>query len=54
MTLTSASEHSRGTSPQAPAGDPSMVLLLCTGRVAMADRPRLAEWSWDTSVRGAH
>jgi len=37
--------------PQAPAGDPSAVLLWCTGRTRLADRPRLEEWRWDCSVR---
>lgn len=37
--------------PHAPSGDPSTVLLWCTGRTALPDRPRLAEWRWDSSVR---
>jgi hypothetical protein len=37
--------------PDAPHGDPSEVLLWCTGRAAMPDRPRLAAWRWDSSVR---
>ena len=38
--------------PEAPPGDPSAVLLWCTGRTALGDRPRLADWRWDGTVRG--
>jgi hypothetical protein len=38
--------------PDAPPGDPSAVLLWCTGRTVLDDRPRLAEWRWDGTVRG--
>jgi len=38
--------------PDAPPGDPSAVLLWCTGRAVLDDRPRLAEWRWDGTVRG--
>jgi hypothetical protein len=38
--------------PDAPAGDPSAVLLWCTGRTVLDDRPRRAEWRWDGTVRG--
>lgn len=31
--------------PDAPAGDPSAVLLWCTGRIALPDRPRQQSWS---------
>jgi hypothetical protein len=37
--------------PQAPRGDPSAVLLWCTGRTALADRPRLTQWRWDSTVQ---
>ncbi|GAA2486740.1 hypothetical protein [Terrabacter carboxydivorans] len=37
--------------PDAPQGDPSEVLLHVTGRAALADRPRLTQWAWDSSVR---
>jgi hypothetical protein len=36
----------------APPGDPVAVLLWCTGRTVLDDRPRLAEWRWDGTVRG--
>ena len=32
--------------PAAPEGDPAEVLLWCTGRTALGDRPRRAEWTW--------
>lgn len=38
--------------PDAPQGKPSEVLLWCTGRAPLADRPRLETWRWDSSVRG--
>jgi len=38
--------------PDAPPGDPSAVLLWCTGRTVLDDRPRLTEWRWDGTVRG--
>jgi hypothetical protein len=38
--------------PEAPPGDPSAVLLWCTGRTVLNDQPRQAEWRWDGSVRG--
>lgn len=37
--------------PDAPQGDPSEVLLWSTGRAELGDRPRLASWRWDSSVR---
>jgi hypothetical protein len=38
--------------PGAPAGDPSAVLLWCTGRAALGDRPRRTDdWRWDGTVR---
>lgn len=37
--------------PDAPPGDPSAVLLWCTGRAALADRPRQTRWRWDSAVR---
>lgn len=37
--------------PAAPAGDPAWVLLWCTGRTKLGERPRLSEWRWDSSVR---
>jgi hypothetical protein len=37
--------------PQAPDGLPAEVLLWCTGRSSLGDRPRLTEWRWDSSVR---
>jgi len=36
--------------PEAPDGDPVQVLLWCTGRVALADRPRRASWSLKASL----
>jgi hypothetical protein len=38
--------------PEAPPGDPSAVLLWCTGRDVLGDRPRQADWRWDATVRG--
>lgn len=38
--------------PVAPPGDPSAVLLWCTGRIALGGRPRQASWRWDGTVRG--
>ncbi|WP_442930727.1 hypothetical protein [Micromonospora sp. NBC_00421] len=32
--------------PDAPAGDPSDVLLWATGRTALPGLPRRASWSW--------
>jgi hypothetical protein len=37
--------------PDAPSGDPSRVLLWCTGRTPLGDLPRLTKWRWDSSVR---
>jgi hypothetical protein len=37
--------------PNAPQGVPSEVLLWATGRAELSDRPRLAHWRWDSSVR---
>jgi hypothetical protein len=37
--------------PDAPPGDPSAVLLWCTGRTVLAGRPRQAQWRWDGTVR---
>jgi hypothetical protein len=37
--------------PEAPPGDPSAVLLWCTGRTDLDDRPRRAQWRWDGTVR---
>lgn len=37
--------------PEAPEGDPAAVLLWCTGRAALGDRPRRSQWRWDSSVR---
>ncbi len=37
--------------PDAPAGRPAEVLLYCTGRLPLGDRPRLTEWAWDSTVR---
>jgi hypothetical protein len=37
--------------PAAPRGDPSQVLLWCTGRAALDGRPRLTRWRWESSVR---
>lgn len=37
--------------PEAPAGDPSLSILWCTGRTALGDRARLTQWRWDSSVR---
>ena len=37
--------------PDAPEGDPAAVLLWCTGRAALGDRPRRTQWGWDSSVR---
>ncbi len=38
--------------PDAPPGDPSAVLLWCTGRTDLDGRPRRAQWRWDGTVRG--
>jgi hypothetical protein len=38
--------------PEAPSGDPSAVLLWCTGRTVLDGRPRRAQWRWDGTVRG--
>jgi len=38
--------------PDAEEGQPSEVLLWCTGRAPLGDRPRLETWRWDSSVRG--
>ncbi len=37
--------------PNAPDGNPSEVLLWCTGRASLGDRSRLTRWRWDSSVR---
>ena len=37
--------------PHAPDGRPTEVLLWCTGRSSLDDRPRLTEWRWDSSAR---
>ena len=37
--------------PGAPPGNPSGVLLWCTGRAALPNRPRLDRWRWDSTVR---
>lgn len=37
--------------PGSPDGDPAEVLLWCTGRTALGDRPRRAQWRWDGTVR---
>ena len=37
--------------PRAPSGDPSEVLLWCTGRVALTGRLRQTQWRWDSSVQ---
>jgi hypothetical protein len=37
--------------PDAPAGDPSAVLLWCAGRTTLDGRPRRAQWRWDGTVR---
>lgn len=37
--------------PEAPEGDPSEVLLWCTGRASLGARPRLTTWRWDSTVR---
>ena len=37
--------------PDAPEGDPSEVLLWCTGRSALPDLARQVEWRWYCSVR---
>ncbi|MFI8287493.1 hypothetical protein ACIF84_31150 [Streptomyces albidoflavus] len=36
--------------PDAPPGDPTQVLLWCTGRGELGDRPRRASWSWQAAV----
>ena len=38
--------------PDAPPGDPSAVLLWCTGRTVLDGRPRRAQWRWDGTVHG--
>lgn len=37
--------------PDAPDGPPDEVLLWCTGRAPLGDRPRQEAWRWDSSVR---
>ena len=37
--------------PDAPHGDPSAVLLWCTGRAALPDRSLQTTWRWDVTVR---
>lgn len=37
--------------PDAPAGDPSDVLLWCTGRRPLAGTPPRGSWRWDPTVR---
>lgn len=37
--------------PDAPAGRAGEVLLWCTGRAPLGDRPRREAWRWDSSVR---
>ena len=37
--------------PDAPEGSPSEVLLWCTGRAPLGDRPRREGWRWDSTVR---
>lgn len=36
--------------PEAPDGDPTDVLLWCTGRAVLGDRPRLTDWRWWSEV----
>ncbi len=38
--------------PDAPPGDPSAVLLWCTGRAVLGGRSRREQWRWDGTVRG--
>lgn len=33
--------------PDPPPGDPAEVLLWCTGRAPLGDRPRQQDWRWD-------
>jgi hypothetical protein len=37
--------------PGAPEGPAAEVLLHRTGRLPLGDRPRLVEWTWDSTVR---
>jgi hypothetical protein len=37
--------------PHAPGGDPTDVLLYCSGRAALGGLPRQTEWQWDGTVR---
>jgi hypothetical protein len=37
--------------PDAPPGDPSALLLWCTGRITLDGRPRREQWRWDATVR---
>jgi hypothetical protein len=38
--------------PGAPSGDPTDVLLYCSGRTALGGLPRLTkDWEWDSTVR---
>jgi hypothetical protein len=38
--------------PDAPHGDPPAVLMWCTGRAVLGDRPRRdPDWQWDGTVR---
>ncbi|MFJ4781699.1 maleylpyruvate isomerase N-terminal domain-containing protein [Streptomyces sp. NPDC088762] len=36
--------------PDAPPGDPARVLLWCTGRGELDDRPRRSSWSWQAAL----
>lgn len=36
--------------PEAPAGDPTQVLLWCTGRGELDDHPRRTSWTWQAAV----
>jgi hypothetical protein len=37
--------------PHAPSGDPTAVLLYCSGRAALGELPRQTQWQWDGTVR---
>jgi hypothetical protein len=37
--------------PDAPYGEAADVLLWCTGREPLGDRPRQDDWQWDSTVR---
>lgn len=39
--------------PDAPPGDPAQVLLWCSGRAELGDRPRRTSWVWRAAIADA-